>query len=136
MAGIDFDRSGVSLQTIRVNLGPSIGWVDVGGGTSLSITTAGTIALPLGISLVKVNVNGAVTINLPSARGVLAIPASFAIVPVTIVDIGGFADAHPITINAAPGEAIANVTSIQIATKRGAVTLRPNITSGQWNVPG
>lgn len=80
----------------------------------------------------KVAVNGAVTINLPSARGVLAIPASFAMVPITIIDVGGFATAHPITINPSGTELISGLASIAIATNRGAISLRPNPTDGTW----
>ncbi len=138
-AQIDFDRSGISVQSTRVNLGPSLGWVDILGG-ALTITSPMTIAIPLGIALIHVSVAGAVTIELPSARGSraggMAQPNSFAIAPILIADIGGFADVHPITIQPAPGETITNITSIQIATKFGTVTLRPDITTGQWSVPG
>ena len=134
-AQIDWDRSGVSLQSSRVNLGPSIGWVDVAGG-SLSISAAMALALPFGVALVKVNVAaGAVVLTLPSAKGVLGIPPSLAIVPVTIVDEGGHAQANPITINAAPGETISGVPSISIATNFATVTLRSNPTDGTWSVP-
>jgi hypothetical protein len=136
-ANIDFDKSGIWRQSSRVDLGPSIGWVDIAG-AALTITAAATIAIPFGVSLVNVNVAGAVVIELPSARGslagALAIPSGYATVPITIADIGGFADAHPITIQAAPGEAIGDLASIAIIAKFGAFTLRPNISIGQWSL--
>jgi hypothetical protein len=134
-ASIDFDRSGVSVQSSRVNLGPSLGWVDVLGG-GIDITAPTTIAIPLGISEVNVNVAGAVVIELPSAKGnpagAMAVPNSYAISPIIIRDVGGFAQAHPITITAATGETISGLTSITIATNYATTVLMPDITSGQW----
>lgn len=136
-AQIDWDRSGISLQSTRVNLGPSLGWVDVAGAT-LTITSAGTFAIPFGISLVNVNVAGSVTIDLPSAKasaaGAMAQPNSFALVPIVVADIGGFAAANPITINAAPGETIVSVASIVIGAAFGAVTLQPDINTALWSI--
>ena len=107
-------------------------------GGALSISSPMSIAIPLGITPINVSVAGAVTIQLPSARGspagAMAIPSSYAIVPVTIIDRGGFAQSHPITILAAPGESIANISSIQIATNYAATILTPNIATGQWIV--
>ena len=134
---IDWDKSGLSLQSSRVNLGPSLGWVDVAGAT-LAITSAATVAIPFGVSLVNISVAGAVTLELPSAKGSraggMAQPNTFAIVPITIADIGGHADANPISIQAAPGETIDGLPAITIATKFGAVTLQPNINTGLWSV--
>lgn len=134
-ASIDFDRSGVSIQSSRVNLGPSLGWVDVLGG-GIDITSPMTIEIPLGISEVNVSVAGAVVIELPSAKGnragAMAVPNSYAITPIIIRDIGGFAQAHPITIVAAPGETISGVSSIQIATNYATTILKPDIMSGLW----
>jgi hypothetical protein len=106
-------------------------------GAIISITAPKTIALPIGIGLVEVNVaSGAVVIELPSAigsaAGAMAQPATFAAGSITIADIGGHADGNPITISAAPGETIVGESSITIASKYGAVTLNPNITTGLW----
>jgi hypothetical protein len=132
MASIDFDRSGISFQSYDVDLGPSLGrvWIN---GAIISVTEPGAIVLPLGVTLVKVSVpTGGISFTLPHAKGVLAIPASFAIVPVTIFDLGGFADSNPITINAAEGETIGGLASVTIAIKRGMAVLTPNAEQGSW----
>lgn len=132
MSAIDFDRSGISRQSSRVNLGPSLGWVDIEGAI-LTITSGMSLALPRGVTQVNVNAAGAVALTLPRARGVLAIPVSLALIPIGIIDVGGFADAFPITINAAPGETIGNLASVSLAIKFGAVFLRPNPDAGTWS---
>lgn len=130
---IDFDRSGVSLQSFRVDLGPSLGWVDVAGGI-LTITQAMSLTLPLGINAVNVNVAGAVVLTLPRAKGVIAIPSSLALVPIRITDAGGHADAFPIAINAAPGEAISGLASVALAVKFGTIAFRANPGAASWSV--
>lgn len=132
MPGIDFDRSGISRQSSRVNLGPSLGWVDVEGAI-LTITSAMSLVLPRGVTQVRVNAAGAVALTLPRARGALAIPVSLALIPIAITDAGGHADAFPILINAVPGESIGNLASVSIAIKFGTVFLRPNPTLGTWS---
>lgn len=131
---MDWDKSGVSLQSERVNLGPSLGWVDVAGAL-LTITAAMSLAIPLGVQRINVSVAaGAVSLTLPSARGKLAIPSSLAIAPIVIGDIGGFADTNPITITAAVGELIGPVSSVSLVTKFGTLTLLPNPTAGTWRL--
>lgn len=134
----DWDKSGLSLQSYRVSLGPSLGLVDIPGAL-LTITSAMTIPIPFGVARVEVNVAvGGVVLTLPSAKGSragpMAQPNTFAIAPITICDIGGHAFANPIAINAQPGETIANLASVQIAIAFGTVVLKPNITSGQWSL--
>ena len=65
---------------------------------------------------VLVNVNGAVTIQLPPAAGRLGIPIS-------IIDIGGYAAANNITILPFGVETIMGRPSIAIATNFGSFTL-------------
>ena len=122
---------------VRTYLGPSVGWVLLPGQNILPIQAGGTTIVVEGTSLVLVNFNGAVTIILPSAihpsvsAGVIAPP--FADLPITIVDIGGFAGAHPITIQPASGaESIMGLASIQITAQYGSVGLRPSNTVKGW----
>lgn len=101
------------------------------------VTAAGTYALDPSTSLVEVNVNGAVTIILPSAItptvGPQALPGLFAQNPVTVVDIGGFAAGNNITIqrnNA--NENIVGLASIQITANFGGFVLKPSSTQKGW----
>lgn len=134
---IDYDKSGLSRQSSRVSLGPSIGLVDIAGDI-IDITSAMTITLPVGVALVRVNVAaGSVVLTLPSAKaspaGPLAQPSSSAISDMTIVDVGGHAQSNPITIKTQPGETVAGVGSISIATAYASLTLTPDIQSGVFN---
>lgn len=135
----DLDQSGTSRQWVRTYLGPSVGWVNLPGRNPFSITAAGTYILAPDTSLVLVNVNGAVIITLPSAidPGVPAITlgALYAKTPVTIVDIGGFANANNIMINPASGaENIVGLATISITTNYGGFTLNPNNTQRGWTI--
>jgi hypothetical protein len=111
-APTDLSGGGIVRLTTRTYLGPSLGWVEYPSAT-YPITAAGTYTIPFGYALVTVNVAGVVTITLPtsiapaapSAQPVLNIPA-----PITIIDIGGNANAHPITIQPASGSE--NITSL------------------------
>lgn len=121
-------------------MGPTVGWVYLPGLNPLpTITVAGTYILQPDTTLVQVNVNGLVTIVLPSAidPGVPAITqgALFAKKPVTIVDIGGFASqANSITINpASVAETIMSLPSIAITVAWGAFTLNPSNAQRGWN---
>lgn len=134
---LDLDQGGTQRQWVRTYLGPSVGWVYLPGLNLLpTITAAGTYVLLPDTTLVQVNAAGAVIITLPSALnpGVPAttLPALYARKPVTIVDIGGFAQAHPITINPFVGQTIMGLASVQITVNYGAFTLLPN-PSGSWN---
>src|SRR6266404_6779238 len=127
----DLDQGGTARQWVRTYLGPSVGWVDLPGTNPFPITTAGTYILSPDTSLVTVNVAGVVIVVLPSAvnpsvpAGVQ--PALFAKTPITIVDIGGNAEANPITINPASGsENIMGLASITISVNYGGYTLNPD----------
>ena len=134
----DLDQGGTVRQTQKVYLGPSIGWVMAASGVVLPITAGGTTNVVLGNSLITVNHNGAVTVQLPSSKpssaGATAQPGTYPIVPLTIVDIGGFAASHPITILPYSGETIDGLTSITIQAAYGAYVLSPNQTSGGWTL--
>ena len=72
------------------------------------------------MNLVTINVNGNVTINLPSAiaapQGPQAIPGQWALIPIVIVDIGGFASTNTYTINPSGAETISGLASITLGT--------------------
>jgi hypothetical protein len=119
-------------------MGPSIGWITLPGTTELTISTAGTTQLLIGVSLVKVNVAGLVTVVLPSAihpavpAGVL--PGEFGDIPITIVDIGGNAQAFNITIQPLSGaENIMGLASVAITNNYGGYILNPSSTLKGWN---
>lgn len=129
---MDLDKSGFSHKAQRTYLGPSLGWTD-GQQNVLAVAAGGITAIDLNITLVTVNFNGAVTIQLPKARGVGQNLGTLTGNPITIVDIGGFASANPITILPAPGETIMSLASIQIASMFGSFSLTPNVANGGWN---
>lgn len=135
----DLDQGGTARQWVRTFLGPSVGWVNLPGRNPFPIVAAGTYILAPDTSLVTVNVSGAVIIFLPTAQdpsvpaGVL--PALYAKTPVTIVDIGGHGQAHPITINPASiAENIAGLASIQIQVNYGGFTLNPSNSQKGWTI--
>lgn len=137
----DLDMGGTARQWVRTYMGPSVGWVYLPGLNPLpTITAAGTYVLTPDTTLVQVNVAGAVIVVLPTALvpGVPATtqPALYAKKPVTIVDIGGFAQAHPITIQPASiAENIIGLASIQIDANYGGYTLTPSNEQKGWTYP-
>jgi hypothetical protein len=138
---LDLDQGGTSRQWTKAYLGPSVGWINIPAQNILAITVAGTYQLDPSTSLVTVNTTGAVTINLPAAIdplvGPQAQPGLFANNPITIVDIGGNAGAHPITIQPIQpnpnSETIMGLTSISLSVNFGGYTLFPNSTRKTWN---
>lgn len=138
---IDLDQGGTSRQWVRTYMGPTVGWVYLPGLNPLpTITAAGTYILTPDTTLVQVNVAGAVIIILPTAI-YPKVPATtqaalFAKKPVTVVDIGGFAAAHPITIEpASVAETIANLAQIQVDAAYGGYTLYPSNEQKGWSLP-
>lgn len=134
----DLDQGGTFRQLQRVYMGPSVGWVMAASQVILPVTSA-SATIQRGNSLVTVNHNGAVTLQLPLAKandaGPQAIPGDFPIVPLCIVDIGGFAsDVNTITINRAGTELIDGLASIQITSPFGAFVLRPDVINGAWTL--
>lgn len=134
----DLDQGGTARQWVKTFMGPTVGWVNLPGRNPLAITAAGTYVIAPDTSLVTVNVNGAVTLVLPSAldpavpAGVL--PGLFAKTTVMILDIGGFAsDANPITIQpASVAENIMGLASVQITAPYGAYALNPSNAQKGW----
>lgn len=129
----DLDQGGTARQWQKVNLGPTVGWLLFQISNVLNVVLAGITNVSVGTTLVTVNVNGAVTIQLPSAIASGGIPTTFLGLPITVVDIGGFAAANNITILPFGTETIMGLASIQIATNYGAFTLTPNTVSGGWS---
>jgi hypothetical protein len=104
----------------------------------LPVTSGGTKTILQGTTLVQVNFNGAVTIQLPSAKSSVtapagALPGTFLALPITVVDIGGFAAVHNITILPFSTERIMSLASVPITSAYGGFTLVPNINAGGWN---
>lgn len=128
----DLDQGGTARQWVRTYLGPTVGWVDFIVNNVLNVATTGTTTVPVGTTLVAVDVNATVTLQLPSAIPALGIPTSFAGVPITVVDIGGFAGVHTITILPFGTEKIMGLNSLDLATAYGSWRLLPNTTSGGW----
>jgi hypothetical protein len=135
---LDLDQGGTFRQTQSVYLGPSIGWVTGPVTAILPITVAGTTTVLPGNSLITVNVNAAVTVQLPAAKsnsaGQAAVPGQALAAAIIIVDIGGFAAAHPITILPAGAETIDGQASISLSSAFGAFSLQPNVISGGWTL--
>jgi hypothetical protein len=134
----DLDQGGTFRQYERYWMGPSVGWVTQPQSAVLPITAAGTVAVARGTTLVTVNVNGAVTLSLPSAKATpqspQAIPGQWVLLPVTICDIGGFAQAHPVTINPAGAELISGLATIHLSSNYGSVILKPILETGGWTM--
>lgn len=134
----DLDQGGTFRQYERVWLGPSLGWQTLPQQAVLPITAAGAQAISRGTNLITVNVNAnGVIINLPSAKaspqpGVL--PGQWYLHPITIVDIGGFAAAHPIVINPFAGELISGLATISLVSNFGAFLLKPILETGGWTL--
>jgi hypothetical protein len=134
----DLDQGGTFRQWTKMWMGPSVGWVPVPVDAVLDITAAGTYTIARGTSLILLNVNGNVTLNLPSAQaspqGPQAIPGQWVINPVTIVDIGGFASDNTYNIVPFGAETISGLPSVQLASDRGTIILNPILTTGSWNL--
>lgn len=133
---LDLDQGGTFREWVPTYMGPSIGWVRRPMTNILIITAAGTYVVDPSVSLIQVNVAGAVTIMLPSAIapavGPGPLPGRFVRNPITIVDVGGHAFANNITIMpASVAETLMGLTSIPITVDYGAFTLNP-----QPSLPG
>src|SRR6516162_9619484 len=134
----DLDQCGIFRETTRIYQGPSLGWSQgaVPPTAVTSVTTAGTTVVVQGTSLVHVNVNGSVTIQLYRSKGSTAgagqVPGSYLQAIVTINDVGGFAQANPITILPASGETISGSNSFIINSNYGLVSLLADVLNGGW----
>ncbi len=135
----DLDQGGTSRQLVKQYLGPSVGWREVPAPAAsiLQITSAGTFNIQASTTLVTVNVNGSVTLNLPKAHtpsvGPQAQPGLCVQQPIVIIDTGGFASANPITIVPAAGETIMSLASITLSVNYGGYTLKPSDALNGWS---
>lgn len=125
----DLDQGGTNRQLRRQYLGPSMGWIETPAEAAsiLSITSAGTYSIDPSTTLITVNVAGSVILNLPKAH-TPSVPAQLGLFvqnPITIVDIGGNATVHPITINPNGSDTIMGLSSIQLSVNYGGYTLKP-----------
>lgn len=136
---LDLDQGGTNRQYKRVYLGPSVGWFEVPDISQLNVIVGGAQSVLLGTTLILVNFNGAVTLNLPAYKGSLAgaqaLPRQFAnISPIIIAEIGGFAAANPITINAFGSERFDGLATFTLASNFGVRMLRPDPILGGGNI--
>jgi hypothetical protein len=138
----DLDQGGTFRQNQSTYFGPSVGWVTTPVAAILTVTAAGTTVILPGTSIVKVSVNGAVTIQLPLAKGNAAgagaVPGSYAANSIIILDTGGFATNHPITVLPAGAEMIdgfsAAAGGVQLSSNYGALILLPDVINGGWTL--
>lgn len=131
MSDVDLDKGGTERQWIKTWFGPSLGWAMTQIASVFSVAAGGTSNVPKGTTLVMVNFNGAVTLQLPSTIPTIVTPASFFKYPLTIVDVGGFAGAGTeITILPANGETIMGLPQVQILNPHGSFSFLPKNTGG------
>lgn len=136
----DLDQGGTFRQWTKMFMGPSVGWVSVPVDAVLNITAGGTYTIARGTSLILLNVNASVVLNLPSAKaspqGPQAIPGQWVINPVTVLDQGGFANPGTVNydINPFGAETISGLSTVRLGTPRGTVILIPLLTNGGWNL--
>lgn len=136
---LDLDQGGTFRQTRRVYMGPSVGWVSLPDQTLVPITAIGTTTILRGMNLVTININGLVTVQLPSTLRTAspqAIPFQSEVYPTVVMDIGGFANTttSKYTILPAAGELIAGLASIAIVAPYGAYVLNPLPDTGGWTL--
>ena len=143
----DLDMGGTPRDMVRVNCGPTIGWVmiqenqldtihgDFGDdfGDDFALGDGASLSPPGGTWLITVDVNATLApIQLPSAIPPNNEPITYIVRPITIVDTGGYAGAFPITIVPSGGETINGLSSLAISTAFGAYVLTPNVKLGGW----
>lgn len=130
---MDLDQSASIKNLQRLYLGPSLGWIDAVGYT-MTVPTAGTTIIPLGMTLVRVSTANLVTVVLPLARGNIATPGALAGLPITVIDVTGQASTNPITIQATSPDTIDGLASAQITSNFGFFNFKPNVVSGGYNL--
>jgi hypothetical protein len=131
----DFDQGGTVRSFTTMDLGPSVGLVRLPS-SLLPITAPGVYQLQTGITLVEISVAGAVSIRLPSStnpKSAMAQGSLFGNQSITLVDVGGFAGANPITVLPFGSEKIMGLVSFVLGTPYDAATLVP-IPPGGWNL--
>jgi hypothetical protein len=133
----DLDQGGTFRIFGLGRLGPSIGFTPIPYRSIFPITAGGTYIIDPNTNTIQVNTLGAVTIVLPAAGGfptpAIANPGLNVDSQIVIVDVGGNAQAHPITIQPTAGDTIMGLASIQITVNYGGYTLLPIPTARIWN---
>ena len=132
----DLDKGGTFREWVKTYCGPTLGWVNFLVNAVLTITAGGTTTIASGTTLIRVNVAGLVTVQLPTAivptPAVTVPPTAFTGQPVTIVDVGGNAAANNITILPFGAETIMGLASLVITSNYGAFVLTPDTVNGGW----
>ncbi len=127
---MDLDQGGSTYQWAKVFLGPSLGWSYVQVKPTQYVTTASTITLAAGASMVMVNVAGSVTVNLPDVTKwrfeTANQPSTGFERAIWIKDLGGHAAATPITVHPFGSQKIDNLAQdFSIAQNRQLLRLYP-----------
>lgn len=136
----DLDQGGTFREWVNTYLGPSIGWVRFQQASTTVVTSGGVTTVDLSVNVVQVNFNGSVTIQLPSSvvppnnTPTITIQPSRLLPVMSISDIGGFAQANPITILPAVGELIFGQSVVQITSNFGGYSIK-GIPTGGWSAP-
>ncbi len=124
----DLDQGGTIRLWEKTYLGPSLGWIMLQVSSIVNVVAGGTTQVPAGTTLVTVNFNGAVSLQLASSVPILGAVTQ----PLTVVDVGGFAATGNITILPFGTEKIMGLSSLVIATNFGGFNLLP-VSGGGWN---
>ncbi len=141
----DLDMGGTTRLWERVYMGPSIGWVNMPSKNFLATANSPNLIIATGIYTLDPSTNfvqvnsfqaGGVTIILPSVvlpSLAVTLPGRHQRTNITIVDVGGFAAANPITIKPASiAETVMNLSQIQITSNYGGFVLEPVPTQLTW----
>jgi hypothetical protein len=137
---VDLDQSGNPEQVVRVNLGPTLGWVNVRVNPAQSINISGIYNVAPGTGVVMVDSIGPVTVNLPDVTKWVQesayMPATGFERAILIKDLGGNAATANITVKSAAGQFIdKTIASFIMATANEVLCLLPlRDMSGWYNV--
>lgn len=139
MTASDLDKSGNAYQRALINLGPTLGGfiVNVQPLAQLNVTVAGSTTLDSNANLVMVNVNGSVTLLLPSVitwlTAALQLNLNIYSGAIWIKDLGGHAAAFPITVTPFGAQKIDNLAqSFTIVQNRQLIRLYPLSDLSGW----
>lgn len=110
MVAVDLDKSGNPYHRTKINLGPTLGVVELPLIPTATVTTGGTTTIAPGDSVVLVDVAAAVTINLPDVtewvKQSTGRPATGFERALWVKDIGGNAGTFNITVHPFSGQRI------------------------------
>jgi hypothetical protein len=134
---VDLDQGGTPFQRTNVNLGPSLGWVQVQIQPQQVITAGGSYSLTSGTGIVLVNVAAMVTLNLPDVRKWMQesayLPATGFERAIWIKDLGGNAATFNITVVPFMSQAIDGLAQLfTIVQNRQLLRLYPLADLSGW----